>query len=165
MAITPSWDEYNGSATYASPSQAGITNTNWGSADSANLNATSNPITAGLNSYNKQQAVRFSGFAGETVGTLKLWASSGLTGDGDITGNNDVLVYKDSGGTTTSTPGTTAISASSNMPASEPGSSNIGGSATSDNTGSNVFLHQIQTNAATTAGTSITLSFKYSVVA
>lgn len=165
MAVTPSWDEYNTSATYASPTTSGITNTNWGSNDSSNLNTTTYPITAGANSFNKQQAVRFTITASETVGDFLLWASSGLSGTGDITANADTLVYKDSGGTTTSAPSATAISGSSGMPASEPGTSNIGGTATSTGEGSNVFLHQVQTNGATTAGTSITLSFKYSVTA
>ena len=169
MTVTAAWAEFNGASAYATPDVADITNTNWGSADSANLVAASNPITAGTNSYEKKHAVKFTITASETADTFYFGATAGLTGAGDITGNNDTYVFKDVGDKTTLTaPSQTTMTGSSNVPASiaaVPATNIAGGPADATGEGSNFFLHQIQVHALSTAGTSITVGFRYVVTA
>lgn len=167
MAVTASWDEYNGTPAYASPSKEGISHTHWGSVDEADLDPLSNYVTAGENSFNKQQAIRFSGFAGETITNFFIWCET-LSSAGvivDINGNdtNDRLNWKDSGGKTTAAPSTAAISAGAGMPSSIPVSSNLGGSpVTSDGDGTNIFLTQIAVDAESShAGEGLVISFQY----
>lgn len=154
MAVSWSWDEYNGTPVYASPSVEGVVNTHWGSVDAADLDPLTSILENGTNSFNKQQALRFSGFTGvEQADNFRLWgehlASAGALIDKNGNANGDTLVFKDTGGKTTSAPSATAISGSSNVPASLPVGSNLaGGPVTLDGDGTNIFLTQVQVASA-----------------
>ena len=93
MAATFEWDEDNGTAT-GSPAKGttrttAVTNVNWKDIDDATTAYSSNPITAGQNSYQKNQFGKFSGTFNQILGGLFAHTSTafgtGLTlkGDGD----------------------------------------------------------------------------------
>lgn len=154
MAVVSSWDEYNGGAAYATPSVSGISETHWGSVDSAELDPLAYPINNGENSYEKYHALRFSGFTGpESVDNFRLYGEW-LTGAGELVDrrfedNGDRIYFKDTGGKVTAGPSTTATVGSSLLPASVPGVSNIGGGpVTSNGDGTNVFITQVRVAAA-----------------
>ena len=164
MAVSANWAEWNSTdSNIASPTASPINNSNWGSTDAANLTPTTYPISAGSNSFNKQQAIKFTATAGETVSAPKIWASSGLSGTGTVTGNSDLLNYVDSAGITFQTPSAAALTGTSGMPNSEPGTANL--SMHTSGSYTNLFRTQLVVDSGTTSGASITLSFKYSVTA
>lgn len=148
MALTVTWAEYNDGSSYASPSKANVTNIHWVSVDEADADPLANPITNGTNSYEKMHAVIFNGFAGESVNNFKLWAEY-LDGAGNLTdkryqANGDKLVFKDLG-KVPQTPSTTATPAASDVPASQPVSSNLGGGpVTVNGDGTDIFITQVQ---------------------
>ena len=168
MAISVSWDEYNGSPAYASPSAEDLLHTHWGSTDTALLDPQEARIASGENSFNKQQAVRFSGFGGESVDNFTLWCED-LSADGiiqkrDGTDSGHRLYYKDTGAKTTSAPSESAIGSGVLMPVAQPGSPNIeGGPFTVDGDGTNVFLTQIQCGTAVLESYGLLLSFEFEI--
>lgn len=166
MAITAIWSEYNGSATYNSPSSANVTSPGWVSTDAADASPSSFPITNNTFSFFKRQAVRFTGFAGESVSDFRLYASSGLSSAGVVTGTTtDTLKYVDVGDKTTASVPDAATISGLDMPNSLPGAANIGGGTiTADNGGTNFFKHQIFVHTTSTSGKSVTLALRYSVV-
>jgi hypothetical protein len=164
MAVTASWSEWNSTdSNISTPTVANISNSNWGSTDAANLTPTTYPISAGSASFNKQQAIKFAATGGETVSAPKLFATAGLSGDGQVSGNSDQLIYKDVGAISFSTPSSTLLTGTSGMPNGEPGTANL--TMDSGGTYTNLFLTQLSVASGTTSGSSITLSFKYSVTA
>lgn len=168
MPISVSWDEYNGAPAYASPSAEDLLHTHWGSTDTALLDPHEARIATGGNSFNKQQAVRFSGFAGETVDNFTLWcedlSDTGVIPKRDGTDSGHRLYYKDTGAKTTSAPSASAIGSGVLMPFEQPVSPNIGGGpVTVDGDGTNVFLTQIQCGAATLESYGLLLSFEFEI--
>lgn len=147
-----------------------ITNSNMGSVDAADLNAVSNPVVPGDNTYEKWQKLHVTSMGGSSkVLTLKVWRTGALGGAAVHLTNARTSSY---GGAATYATPTAADSsvATQTMPTSEPGGANlgIGGSLTGELTGtgsSDYLVHQIQTDVADVAGSTSTLNFMYSEVA
>lgn len=164
MAATVQINERNGAP--AGTLTNNITNTNMGSADSANLDPVANPITPGNRSYAKYQQLEVTAMGGSSkIDNLKVWRTGALGGAATHVTNARTASY--GGAASYATPVTTAITGVDQaMPTSEPGSANLGiagslsGSLTA--TGSSDYLiHQIVTNAADTAGSTSTMNYQY----
>ena len=163
MAATVQINEFNGAG---ETKTANITNTNMGSSDSANLNATASPIVAGDNSYEKWQKIEVTAMGGSSaIDNLKIWRTGALGGSASHLTNARLTSY---GGAETYTTPTASAStpATQAMPSSEPATANlgIGGSLTGNLTAagsSDYLVHQIQTNAADTAGSTSTMNYQY----
>lgn len=167
MAATVEIDEANG---VGETLTHGISNSNMGSTDAANLNPTDYPITPGNRSYAKYQKLHVSNMGGSSkIDTLKVWRTGALGGSATHVTNARTTSY--GGAISYATPATSAISGvDQTMPTSEPGGANfgIGGSLAGSLTGagsSDYFVHQIVTDAGDTAGASTTLSVQYSEIA
>lgn len=145
---------------------ANITNTNMGSVDSVNLNATANPIVAGDNSFEKWQRFSVTAMGGSSaIDNLKVWRTSALGGAATHDTNAREASY--GGAAAYATPiATTSSVATQAMPTAEPTGANlgIGGSLTGSRTTagySDYLVHQIQTNAADVAGSTSTMNYQY----
>ena len=144
----------------------GITNSNYGSADEANLTPADNAISPDTNSYEKWQKLEVTDMDGASkVDQLKVWRSSGTpTGDDSHVTNARETDY--GGAETFATPtADTSTVATQTMPSSEPTDANlgIGGSLTGELTeeGSSDFhVHQIQVSAGTSAGASMQITYQ-----
>lgn len=167
MAATVVVNEYNGAG---ETETANITNTNMGSADSANLDAVANPIVPGENSFEKWQKIEVTAMGGSSkVDQLKIWRTGALAGSTSHVTNARESSY--GGAETYATPTASASSvATQAMPSSEPSGANLGiggslsGSLTT--TGSSDYLvHQLQTDAGDTAGNTTTMNYQYREVA
>lgn len=73
MSATFAWSESNGAGEVVTDS---ITNLNFGSNDSANLNTTTYPVVAGENSYEKYIRAKFGGTFTE-ISNILFWKSAG----------------------------------------------------------------------------------------
>lgn len=167
MAATVTIDESNGAGETVT---ANITNSNMGSNDSANLNTTTYPIVAGENSFEKWQRFNCTNLGGSSAITnFKVWRTTALSGSDTHLTNARTTSY--AGAATYTTPTASASSvATQTMPTSEPASANLGYGGTlganQTTTGySDYLVHQIQTNAATTAGASCTMNYQYDEIA
>lgn len=147
----------------------GITNSNMGTSDSANLDPVANPVTAGNNTYEKYQRVHVSAMGGSSsIQNLQVWRSGALGGSATHKTNARTTSY--AGAASFATPVTTASSYTQTMPTSNPGAANlgIGGSLSGSRTTtgySDYLVHQIQTNGADTAGSTSTMNYQYDEVA
>lgn len=162
-AATVEIDEANGAGQTLTHN---ITNTNMGSTDAVNLDPVANPVTPGNNTYEKWQKVHVTAMGGSSkIDNLKIWRTGALGGSATHVTNARTASY--GGAATYATPVATASSvATQAMPTSAPGSANLGiggalaGSLTA--TGSSDYLvHQIQTNAGDTAGSTSTMNYQY----
>lgn len=167
MAATVRIDESNGAGETITN---GISNSNFGSNDSANLTAATYPITAGNNSYEKWQKLEVTAMGGSSaVKDIKVWYTGTLSGSDTFKTNARTSSY--GGAATYATPVATASSiATQTMPTSAPGSANLGiaGSLSGqlNATGKSDYLvMQIGVNAATTAGATLTINWRYTEVA
>ena len=167
MAATVQINEFNGAG---ETKTANISNSNYGSTDAANLTAASYPITAGNNSYEKWQQLEVTAMGGSTsVDNLKVWYTGSLSGSDALLTNARETSY--GGAETYSTPTASASSvADQTFPTAAPTGANVGiGGSLSGQltaTGSSDYLvHQLQTNAGTTSGATITLNWRYTEVA
>lgn len=166
MAATVRINEYNGAGATLT---AGITNSNYGSSDTANLTAATYPITAGENAYEKWQKVEVTAMGGSSkVKDLKVWVSGTLSGSDAIKTNARTTSY--GGAATFATPvATTSTVATQAMPSAAPANNlGIGGSLTGELTAaglSDYFVHQLQVHSATTAGATLTVNYRYTEVA
>jgi|SRR6056297_2291113 len=167
MSATVQINEYN---TSSETKTANITNSNMGSTDAANLDPVANPITPGNNSYEKWQKLEVTNMGGSSqIDTLKVWRDSALGGSASHVTNARETSY--AGAETFATPtDSTSTVATETMPTSSPSGANLGiggaldGSLTA--TGESDYLvHQIQTDAADTEGSTSTLKFSYREVA
>jgi hypothetical protein len=147
----------------------GITNTNMGSTDAANLNADNNPITPDDNSFEKWQKIEVTDMAGASViKDAKIWRTGALGANASHVTNARTSSY--GGAETYATPtASTSSVATQTMPTSEPGTANlgIGGSLSGTLTavGSTDYLvHQIQTTSSATAGSTSTMNYQVTVV-
>lgn len=168
MAATVEIDERNGAP--AGTLTHNITNSNMGSADAVNVDPVANPVVPGANTYEKYQQVHVTAMGGSSqINNLKIWRTGALGGAAVHLTNARLSSY--GGAPTYATPVATASSvATQTMPSSVPATANlgIGGSLTGalTATGSSDYLvHQIQTNAADTAGSTSTMNYQYDEVA
>lgn len=166
MAATVRINEANGAGQTVT---SGITNSNYGSNDSANLTAATYPITAGSNSYEKWQKLEVTAMGGSSkVKDIKVWYTGTLAGSDALKTNARTSSY--GGAATYATPvAATSSVATQTMPSSAPANNlGIGGSLTGEltSTGSTDYLvHQLQVDNATTAGATLTLNWRYTEVA
>lgn len=153
MAAVVEIDELNGAA--PGTLTHGVTNSNMGSVDSPNLNATTNYLLAGAKTYEKWQKMHFTDLGGAaSVDNFKVYRSGALGGAAVHKTNLKNPVVNTT--YTTPTNGTPNAALSQDMPTTIPASTNIG---VSGGTGglsapgsSDVIAHQIQTNAADVNG-------------
>ncbi len=120
MAATFAIHESNG----AGETTTVASNLNFGSADQANLEPASYPITAGDRSYEKWVRLYFSGTFNK-IENIKIWKSAGdyVTGEGIVT--NLTTTGYSAASYTTPTSATSTV-ATYTMPTSDPGSANLG---------------------------------------
>jgi hypothetical protein len=163
MSATVQIDESNGSSEAVT---ANISNSNMGSVDSPNLDPVANPVTPGNNTFEKYQRFHVTALGGSSkIDNLQVWRTGSLGG---------AAVHKTNARTTsyvattsyTQAKSTTSTVATQAMPTSSPGAANlgIGGSLTGSLTAagySDYLVHQIQTNAADTAGSTSTMNYQY----
>lgn len=145
------------------------TNVNMGSNDSYNIVTATYPITAGTNSFEKWHQISVTAMGGSTnVQNIRVWASATL-GTG-VTHKTNARTAAYDGAQTYNTPSATDRSAtykySQTMPTSEPGTANLGIAGTLAGTltaagFSDYHVSQLQTTGSATAGTSVTMSYKY----
>lgn len=168
MAATVQINERNGAP--AGTLTSNITNSNYGSTDAANLSVATYPLTAGSNSYEKWQQLEVTAMGGSTsISNLKYWYTGTLSGSDAMKTNARTTSY--GGAATYATPTASAsVVATQTAPTSEPASANfgIGGSlsGTLTTTGSSDYLvTQLQVDAGTTAGATLTNHYQYDEVA
>ena len=167
MAATVEIDESNGAGETVTH---GISNSNMGSSDSANLDATANPVTPGNNTFEKWQRFHVTNMGGSSsIDNLKVWRVGALGGSAVHKTNARESSY--GGAQSYAQPVATDSSiATQAMPTSEPTGANlgIGGSlsgALTDVGYSDYLIHQIQTDSGDVAGSSSVLHFQYDEVA
>jgi len=165
MAATVEILEANGSGQTIT---ANITNSNMGSVDAANLDAVANPVVPGENTFEKWQKISVTALGGSSqLDNFKVWRTGALGGAAVHETNARTTSY--GGAATYATPvgdATDSTVATQVMPTSEPTGSNlgIGGSLSGALTAtgaSDYLVHQIQTNAADTAGSTSTMNYQY----
>ncbi len=169
MAATVSIAESNGAGETVT---ASITNTNMGSTDAVNLNATTYPITPNTRSYAKYQRFNVTAMGGaSSIGNLKVWRTGSLGTGGTHSHVTNARETSYAGAATYATPVNTSIAAASQaMPTSEPTGANlgIGGSLSGTLTAtgySDYCIHQIVTDSSATAGSTSTMNYQYDEVA
>jgi hypothetical protein len=163
MAATVEIAESNGAGETIT---ANITNTNMGSVDAANLDASANPIVAGDRSFAKYQRISVTAMGGSTaVDNLKVWRT------GALAGSTTHLSNAGEGGAYSNlsyaTPVASAITNVDNaMPTSEPTGANLGIATALANQltaagYSDYFIHQLVTDAGDVAGNTTTMNYQY----
>ena len=163
MSATVLINEYN---TVGESETANITNSNMGSADSANLDAVANPVVPGENTYEKWQKMEVTAMGGSSqIDNLKIWRTGALGGSAVHVTNARIATY--GGAESFATPiATDSTVADQTMPSAEPATANlgIGGALAGDLTAvglSDYLVHQIQTNVADIAGSTSTMNYQY----
>lgn len=168
MAAVVKIDETNG----ATPGTitANISNSNMGSIDMPNLNSVSYPIAPGNNTFEKWQRFDLSSLGGSSaIENLMVWRTGTLGGSAVHVTNAVTSSY--GGAVTYAAPtASTSTVATHTMPTSQPASANvgIGGSLTGSLTAigySDYIIHQIQSNASDTAGSTSTMNYSYDEIA
>lgn len=166
MAATVRINEYNGAG--ETPTNS-ITNSNFGSTDAANLVAATYPITAGTYGFEKWQKLEVTAMGGSSViKDLKVWYTGTLSGSDTLLSNARTSAY--GGAETFSTPiATVSSKADVAMPTSAPATNlGIAGALTGTLTGtgtSDYLVMQLFVHAATTAGATLTINWRYTEVA
>ena len=168
MAATIQIDETNGAGPTGSET-TNITNSNMGSTDAANLNPVTYPVIPGNNTYEKYQRMHVTAMGGSSsIQNLQIWRTGALGGAAVHKTNARTAAY--GGAAAYATPVATVSSYTQTMPTANPGAANLGiggalaGSLTT--TGySDYLVHQIQSNAADTAGSTSTLNYQYDEIA
>lgn len=167
MTATVTIDESNGAGETVT---AGITNSNMGSVDSANLVAASYPIVAGARSFIKFQRFHVTDLGGSSsIDNLKVWRTGALAGSTTHVTNARETSY--AGALTYATPGVAAVTGvDQTMPTSEPSGANLGIGGALDGAlttaGYSDYLgHQLITDPGDVAGNSTTMNYQYDEVA
>lgn len=163
MPATIEIKEANGALETAT---ANIINSNMGSIDAANLDATANPVVPGENTFEKYQKISVTALGGSTrIDNLKVWRTGALGGAAIHQTNARETLY---GGADLYVQPTAATSTQADqaMPILAPATANlgIGGSLTGAITvvgESDYLIHQIQTNVADIAGSTSTMNYQY----
>jgi hypothetical protein len=164
FAATVEIDERNGAP--AGTLTHNIADTDMGNSDSATVDPVAFPITPGQNTFEKWQQIHVTAMGGSSkIDNLQVWRTGALGGAAVHLTNARTTSY--GGAPTYATPTASASSiATQTMPTSDPGAANlgIGGSLTGNLTGagsSDYLVHQIQTNAGDTAGSTSTMNYQY----
>lgn len=165
MAATVRIDESNGAGETITN---GITNSNFGSTDAANLVAATYPITAGNYAYEKYQKLEVTAMGGSSViKDIKVWYSGTLSGSDTLKTNARTTSY--AGAAVYATPIATVSSYTQSMPSSAPATNlGIGGSLSGTLTGvgkSDYLVMQLFVHGSTTAGATLTINWRYTEVA
>lgn len=168
MAATVEIDEFNGAT--AATQTHNITNSNMGTVDAVNLDPVANPTTPGNATYEKYQKIHVTSMGtSSAIQNLKIWRTTALGGAAVHVTNARLTSY--GGAATAATPvSTTSSAATQTMPSSVPATANlgIGGALAGQITAigySDFLIHQIQTNAADTAGATCTMNYQYDEIA
>jgi hypothetical protein len=164
MSATVVVDERNGAS--AGTLTSNITNTNMGSVDAFNLDPVVNSVVPGANTYEKYQQFDCTALGGSSkIDQLQVWRTGALGGSAVHVTNARTATY---GGAAAYVAPivTNSTAATQAMPTSAPGAANLGiGGALAGSliaTGSSDYLiHQIQTNAADTAGSTSTMNYQW----
>lgn len=149
---------------------ASITNSNFGSNDSVNLDPVTYPITANSNSYEKWQQFNLTNLGtSSAIKNLQVWYTGTLSGSDTLKSNAKTSSY---GGAPTYAQPTASTSSigTTTMPTSAPGAANLGiaGSLTGSLTATGVsdyLVMQLHVDSATTAGATLTIYYQYDEVA
>ncbi len=137
-----------------------IGDTDMGDTDAANLDPVAFPVVPGANTYEKYQRIHVTAMGGSSkIDNIKIWRTSALGGAAVHKTNARTAAYVQK---TFVTPiKTTSTQADQTMPTSAPGTANLGiaGSLTGSLVAAgytDYLIHQIQTNASDTAGSTST---------
>ena len=162
-AATVEIDEVNGAGATLSHN---IANSNMGSTDAKELDPVAYPVTPGANTYEKYQKIDVTSIGTSSkIDNLKIWRTGALGGAAVHLTNARLTAY--GGAATYVQPvATTSSVATQTMPSSVPATANlgIGGSLAGALTAagaSDYLVHQIQTNASDTAGSTSTMNYQY----
>jgi len=164
MAATVEIDERNGAP--AGTLTHNITDTDMSTEDSPTTDPVANPVAPDANTMEKWQQIHVTAMGGSSaIDNLKIWRTGALGGSAVHLTNARTATY---GGAETYAQPTVSDStiATQTMPSSEPGTANlgIGGSLSGQLTAagsSDYLVHQIQVDAADTAGSTSTLNYQY----
>jgi hypothetical protein len=162
MAATVEICESNGSGETVTHN---ITDTDMGDTDAANLDPVAYPVTPGGNTYEKYQRVHVTAMGGSSkIDNLQIWRTGALGGAATHKTNARTSGYVQK--TYVQPIKTTSTQATETMPSSDPAAANLGiaGSLTGSLTGagySDYLVHQIQTDAGDTAGSTTTMNYQY----
>jgi hypothetical protein len=161
MAATVEIDEANG---VGETITHGITNSNMGSVDSANLNPANNSIDPGNHSYEKWQKIHVTNMGGASkLDNFKVYRVGAL--NGAAVHKTNLQNPPVNTAYTTPTSGTPNAALSQTMPSSEPASTNLGVSAGTGGltaTGSTDYAaHQLQVDPADTAGNTTQMAYQW----
>ena len=150
MAATHQFSESNGAGETVTD---GISNANFGSNDSPNLNTTTYPITRGNASFEKYHRSKFSGTFTE-ISNIKFWKSAGAY----VTGESCKAAFDVAYAQPSQTP-----NADSDVPVAEPGTHNVHAADGSDTIVAPGYTKywrlQLQTTGSTPAGAVNTKTF------
>lgn len=163
MAATIRINEANGAGQTVTTN---ISNTNMGSTDAASLDPVNNPVIPGDNTFEKWQKLEVTAMGGSSkIDNLKVFRTGALGANATHLTNARTSSY---GGAVSYTTPTAASStpATQTMPSSTPATANlgIGGSLSGALTAagsSDYLIHQVQTSASATAGTTTTMNYQY----
>ena len=162
-------DEQNGDS--ASPAIThSVGNSNMGSSDTPNLDPAAFPITPGQNSFEKWHLIHLTDLgASSRVSNIQIWRTGAMGKHAIHLTNARKTNYAGAAPYTTPRTGTSTV-ATEIMPASNPGSANlgIGGSLTGSLTEpgySDFLVQQIQTATPALAGSSTILNYQYDEIA
>lgn len=166
MSATVQIDESN---TVGETQTTNISNTNMGSVDAANLDPVANPVVPGNNTYEKYQRFHVTALGGSSaIQNLRVWRTGALGGAAVHKTNARTSAY--AGAATYATPVATTSAYTQTMPTADPGTANLGIAGSLAGTivapgYSDYLVHQIQTNAADTAGSTSTMNYEYDEIA
>lgn len=166
MSATVRINEANGAGETVTNS---ITTCNFGSTDAADLSTATYPITAGTNSYEKWQKLEVTAMGGSSaIQSLKVWYTGTLSGSDALKTNARTSSYGGAATYATPTASTSSV-ATQTMPSAAPATNwGIAGSLAGTLTGvgsSDYLVMQLQVDAATTAGATLTMNYRYTEVA
>jgi len=162
MAATVEIDEANGGAETITHN---ISDTDMGSVDSANLDPVANPVIPDDNTFEKYQKFDVTALGGSSaIDNLKVWRTGALGGAAVHVTNARETSYVEK--TFVQPIVTDSTQATQTMPVAEPTGANLGiaGSLTGQLTAtgqSDYLVHQIQVDAADTAGSTSTLNYQF----
>lgn len=160
MALTYNWNQRTGATAATTTSDLGISGNlfNFQSQDVASAaEYAAYPVTASENSYEVWLRGHFTGSFNK-VQNLQLWLSAGTEGTGET------LYWKDGGTGTYIAPAVTTSVATTVIPTSDPGSSNVGindsqASSLSAAGYSDYIVMQLRTTSAAEAGDTETFTY------
>lgn len=162
MSATIQVNEYN---TVSETKTANITNTNMGNDDSANLDPVAYPVTPGNNTFEKYQTLEVTAMGGSSkIDKIKIWRTGALGGSAvHVTNARETSYVEKSFATPVATDSTQATQT---MPTSEPTGANLGIGGALDGSlvavgETDLLIHQIQTDAGDTAGSTSTMNYQY----